>query len=332
MDAELGTTRMGQTGLSVSEIAFGTWRFGRETTAGRTEATREQAHELLDAYAAGGGRFIDTADVYGGGKSERWIGEWLAERDRESYVLASKVYWPTREDDPNGRGLGRKHLRRQLELILDRLGTDYLDVLYIHRWDDQTPARELMRTLARFVDEGRVHYLGASTFRPNAWKIARANELARQQGLEPFTVTQPRYNLVDREIEGEYTEMCRELGVGICPWSPLAQGFLTGKYERGEDPPEDSTASDGEGWADRYLTAGNFDVLDVVRAVAEETGATPAQVAIAYQIRHPDVTAPIIGARTVDQLEENLGAAAVELTDDQFDRLESAKGGPFADL
>jgi aryl-alcohol dehydrogenase-like predicted oxidoreductase len=329
---EIGHVRMGETGLSVSEIAFGTWRFGRESGDGRVEIGEERAHELLDAYAARGGRFVDTADVYGGGVSESWIGDWLAERDRESYVLASKVYWPTREGDPNGRGLERKHLRRQVDSMLDRLGTEYLDVLYVHRWDDDTPMRELVRTLSGVVEDGRVHYLGASTLRPDAWKVARANEFARREGYEPFAVTQPRYNLVDREVEASYLEMCRDGGLGVCPWSPLAQGFLTGKYERGADRPASSTASASDRWRDHYLTDGNFDVLDVVRAVADETGATPAQVAVAWQLHHGDVTAPIVGARTVDQLDENLGAAAVDLTDDQFERLAAAKPGPFDGL
>jgi len=332
MEHKLDTVQLGATGLEVSEIAFGTWRFGRETAAGNLEIDRERAMELLDAYGAAGGRFVDTADVYGGGKSERWIGEWLEGRDRDRFVLASKVYWQTREGDPNAKGLNRKHVRRSIERILDRLGTDYLDVLYIHRWDDATPARELMRTLDGLVDDGLVQYLGASTFRPNAWKIARANEIARQHGWEPFTVTQPRHNLVNREIEGEYMEFCREQGLGIVPWSPLAQGFLTGKYERDEAPPADSTASDSERWEQRYLTGENFDALDVVREVAAEVDALPAQVALAWQMHHPAITAPIVGARTVEQLEENLGAAAVSLSEAQFERLDAAKPGPFDHL
>ncbi|PSQ50480.1 aryl-alcohol dehydrogenase [Halobacteriales archaeon SW_7_65_23] len=332
MDHSLETVPMGQTGLEVSEIAFGTWRFGRETAAGNLEIDRERGHELLDAYESAGGRFIDTADVYGRGKSERWIGEWLADHERDRYVIASKIYWQTREGDPNAKGLNRKHVRRGVERSLDRLGTDYLDVLYIHRWDDATPARELMRTLDGLVDDGLVQYLGASTFRPNAWKVARANEIARKQGWEPFSVAQPRHNLVNREIEGEYMAFCEERGLGIVPWSPLAQGFLTGKYERDEVPPGDSTASDSEGWEERYLTEENFDALDVVRSVADEVDATPAQVSLAWQMHHPTITAPIVGARTVEQLEENLGAATVSLTEEQFERLDAAKAGPFDHL
>lgn len=329
MDLELDTVRMGETGLEVSEIAFGTWRFGRETAAGNLETDRETANELLSAYEAAGGRFIDTANVYGGGDSERWIGEWLTDRDRSEFVIASKIYWSTREGDPNASGLNRKHLRRQLNLILDRLGTEYLDILYIHRWDEETPGREFTATLDEFVSSGRVHYLGASSFRPDGWRLARANERARQRDREPFTLTQPRYNLVDREIEGEYLDFCRDEGLAVFPWSPLAQGFLTGKYTREEGLTGESTASDSDRWSERYLTEENFETLDVVRAVAGETGATPAQVALAYQTHHPDLTAPLIGARTVEQLEENLGAATVTLSEDQFDRLEGAHDGPF---
>jgi aryl-alcohol dehydrogenase-like predicted oxidoreductase len=332
MELDLDTVSMGRTGLEVSEIAFGTWRFGRETAAGNLEISQERGHELLDTYEAAGGRFIDTANVYGGGDSEEWIGDWLEGRNRDEFVIASKVYWPTREDDANAGGLNRKHLRNQIDLMLDRLGTEYLDLLYIHRWDDATPARELMRTLNGLVDDGKVHYLGASTFRPNGWRISRANEIARRHGWEPFTVTQPRYNLIDREIEAEYMEMCRDLDIGIVPWSPLAQGFLTGKYERDADMPEDSTASDSDRWEQRYLTEENFDVLDVVREVAEEVGASEAQVALAFQMHHPDITVPIAGARTTDQLEENLRAATVSLSDEQFERLDESKGDPYDDI
>jgi aryl-alcohol dehydrogenase-like predicted oxidoreductase len=328
----LDTVRLGQTGLRVSELPFGTWRFGRETAAGRLEVDREAATTLLDTYAENGGRTIDTANVYGGGDSEEWIGDWLTGRDREDYVIASKVYFPTDEVEPNHAGLNRKHVRHQVEAICDRLGTDYVDLLYIHRWDEQTPTRELLRTLTGLVDDGRIHYLGASTFRPNAWRVARANELARQEGFEPFTVTQPRYNLVNREIEGPYLEWCREQGLAVLPWSPLAQGFLTGKYDRDSAVPSEARAADSEGWADRYLTEPNFEALDVLRAVADDVDASPAQTALAWLCHHPGVTAPIVGARTVDQLEENLGAADVDLDADQVDRLSAAKPGPFDDL
>jgi aryl-alcohol dehydrogenase-like predicted oxidoreductase len=320
----LDTVSLGRTGTKVSEIAFGTWRFGRENDEGDVEVGSNRAHDLLDAYAEHGGRFIDTADMYGDGLAEEYIGDWLATRDREDYVIASKVYWPTR-DDPNGSGLNRKHLRRQIDRILERLGTGYVDLLYTHRWDDETPAREFMRTLDEFVRDGKVNYLGTSTFEPNAWKVAKANELADRRGYEPFTVSQPRYNVVNREVEGNYLEMCADYDIGVVPWSPLAGGFLTGKYSRNEEPPADSRAATDQQFVDSYLTEENFDALDVVEAVAEEVGASPGQVSLAWLMHHEQVSAPIVGARTVDQLEENLGAAEVSLSDDQFERLAAAK-------
>jgi aryl-alcohol dehydrogenase-like predicted oxidoreductase len=314
---------LGNTGTRVSNVAFGTWRFGRETDKGNVEVKRGRAYDLLDAYAEAGGNFIDTADVYGGGTAEELIGDWLADRDREEFVIASKIYGQTR-DDPNGRGLNRKHLRRQIDRIRDRLRTEYVDLLYIHRWDDETPAEEFVRTLDQFVRDGKVNYLGASTQRPNAWKIVKANEIARREGYEPFTVVQPRYNLVDREIEGNYLEMCRDYRLGVVPWSPLAWGFLTGKYSREGGEPTESRAAEDARFADRYLTEANFDVLEEVEAVADEVGATTAQVALAWLIHHEQVTAPIVGARTVEQLEENLGGADVTLSEEQVARLSGA--------
>lgn len=334
----LQTVPLGRTGLKVSEVAFGTWRFGRERTGdgssstsrrsgaggGALEVDRKQAHRLLDAFADAGGWFIDTADMYGEGRSEEYIGDWLADRDREEFVIASKIYWSTR-DDPNGRGLNRKHLRRQIDLSLDRLGTDYLDLLYTHRWDVDTPAAEFMRTLDEFVRDRKVNYLGTSTLEPNAWRVAKANEIADRRGYEPFTIAQPRYNVVNREIEGNYLDMCEDYDVGIVPWSPLAGGFLTGKYSRDEQPPPDSRAATDGQFADSYLTPANFDALDVLEEIAAEVGATPAQVSLAWLGHHEQVVAPIVGARTVEQLEEDLAAVEVDLTDEQFQRIAAAK-------
>ncbi|WP_135806633.1 aldo/keto reductase [Halorussus marinus] len=320
----LDTVSLGRTGTKVSELAFGTWRFGRENDEDDVEIGKERAHELLDAYAAAGGNFIDTADMYGDGRSEEYIGDWLADRDREEFVIASKIYWPTRED-PNGWGLSRKHLRNSIEGILDRLGTDYVDLLYVHRWDDDTPVEEFMRTLDGFVRDGKVNYLGASTLEPNAWKVAKANEIADRRGYEPFKLAQPRYNLANREIEGNYLEMCTDYDIGVVPWSPLAGGFLTGKYERDAEPPEGTRGATDQQFRESYLTPENFDALEAAEAIADAVDATPAQVSLAWLVHHGRVTAPIVGARTVDQLEENLAAAEIDLTADQFDRLANAK-------
>jgi aryl-alcohol dehydrogenase-like predicted oxidoreductase len=327
---DLDYVPLGRTGLQVSELAFGTWRFGRETDQGTVEIGEDRAYELLDAYERAGGRFIDTADIYGDGDSETWIGNWLAQRDRSDYVIASKVYWPTREENPNFSGLSRTHVRRQIDAILDRLGTDYLDLLYIHRWDDDTPAEQLMRTLNGLVDDGKVNFLGASTHVPDGWHVARANEIADRYGLEPFTISQPRYNLVNREVEDTYLDMCAEYEIDLVPWSPLGQGVLTGKYSREDRHTEsDSTASEDDGWKEYYLTDENFAVVDDVEAVAEEVDATPAQVSLAWLMHHQQVAAPIIGARTVEQLEENLGAAEVTLSEAQFERLADSKASPL---
>ena len=331
-DDGLGFVQFGDTGLQTSELQFGTWRFGKETEEGNVEIGEKRAKKLLDAYADAGGRYIDTADVYGGGKSEEWIGDWLADRDRERYTIASKVYWQIRDGDPNSRGNNRKNVRDRVDAILERLGTDYIDVLYIHRWDDQTPTRELLRTLNGLVEEGKIHYLGASTLRPNAWKVARANELARSEGWEPFTVVQPRYNLVDREIEGDYLEMARSEGLAVCPWSPLGQGFLTGKYDREDGLTGESKASESSRWEQNYLTEENFDLHDVLDEVADEVDASPAQVALAWLTHRDGVTAPIVGARTVEQLDENLAAADIDLSDEQVERLTEAKEGPYDGL
>ncbi|NHX35240.1 MULTISPECIES: aldo/keto reductase [Halolamina] len=331
-ETDLDFVQFGESGLRSSELQFGTWRFGRETEEGNLEIGEERAKRLLDAYADAGGRYIDTADVYGGGQAEEWIGDWLAERDRERFTVASKIYWQIREGDPNSRGNNRKNLRHRVDEILDRLDTDYVDVLYLHRWDGETPTRETMKTLNALVDEGKVHYLGASTLSPNAWRVAKANELARAEGWEPFTVLQPRYNLVDREIEGDYLQFAREEGLGVCPWSPLGQGFLTGKYDREQGLTGESRAAESSRFESAYLTETNFDVHDVLDEVADEVDASPAQTALAWLMHRDGVTAPIVGARTVEQLEENLGAAQIDLSEEQVDRLTEAKGGPYANL
>ncbi|MFC6990926.1 aldo/keto reductase [Haladaptatus sp. GCM10025707] len=321
---DLDVVPLGRTGLHVSEVAFGTWRFGRENDRGDIEVGEDRAHELLDAYAEHGGRFIDTADIYGDGRAEEYIGDWLAGRDREEFTIASKIYWPTRQD-PNGRGLNRKHIRKEIDRILERLGTSFVDILYIHRWDDDTPPEQFMRTLNGLVEDGKVNHLGTSTFEPNAWKVTRANEIADRRGYEPFTVAQPRYNLVNREIEGNYLEMASHYGLAIVPWSPLAGGFLSGKYKRTEEPPEGTRGATDSQFADTYLTSANFDVMEEVSEVAREVGTSPVAVSLAWLLHHDAVTAPIIGARTVEQLEENLAATDITLSRTQFERLANAK-------
>jgi len=328
-------TRLGSTGTTVSQLCYGTWRFGRET-GGVVETDREQAHELLDAAWERGINFFDTANVYGtpNGKSERFIGEWLDDRDREDVVIASKVYFPFDgwgEPGPNDSGLGRKHIRAQIEGTLDRLDTDYLDLYYIHRWDEDSDIVETLRTLNDLVREGKVHYLGASTMA--AWQLTKALWKSDVEGLERFEVTQPLFHAGYRDDVTDYLDVCADQEMAVCPYSPLAGGFLTGKYERTDDDdptkfegPEGARGDLSNRFEDFYLSERGWHVLDELRAVADELDATTPQVALRWLIEQPDITCvPIVGARTVSQLDENVGAADISLSDEQFNRIVSAR-------
>ena len=309
---------LGDTGLQVSRLCFGTWRFGKESD-GVVETTRDEAHDLLDAFADSGGNFIDTANIYGATKSERWIGEWLQSRDREDYVVASKVYGAAESRFESN--LSRKNIRAEIEGTLDRLDTDYLDLYYIHRWDDETPIEETLRTLTQLVREGKVHYLGASKMA--AWKLTTALWESDADGLERFDVTQPRFNAAFREPTQDFLDVCADQDLAVCPYSPLEGGFLTGKYDREGDAPDGSRA-DLEGWFD-HLDERAWDALDAVRAVADEVDATPAQVSLRWLMDRPDYTCvPIVGARTVEQLDENVAAVDVNLSESQRERITAA--------
>ena len=324
--------RLGSTGTRVSELCFGTWRFGRES-GGVVETEKGEAHDLLDRFADHGGTFIDTANVYGdpNGTSEEWIGDWLAGRDRDQFVLASKVYFGFDDSNPNGSGLSRTHIRRQIEGTLERLGTDYLDVYYIHRWDDSVRIEETLSTLTRLVDEGKVNYLGASTMA--GWKLMKALGTSALNDFERFEVTQPLFHAAYRDDVADYLDVCADQDLAVCPYSPLAGGFLTGKYERADpDDPKKVKAPDGsraniyESFSDYYLSERGWHVLDAIRDVAEELDATPAQVALRWLMEQEAFTCvPIVGARTTEQLDENVGACDISLSDDQFERIENAR-------
>ncbi|MGA9399947.1 aldo/keto reductase, partial [Haladaptatus sp.] len=270
---------------------------------------------------------IDTANVYGdpNGTSEEWIGDWLSEYDREDFVIASKVYFPFDgwgEPGPNDSGLSRKHIRAQIEGTLDRLGTDYLDVYYIHRWDDETPIEETLATLTELVDEGKVNYLGASTMA--AWQLTKALWKSDVNGFERFDVTQPMYHAAASGPVEDYLDVCADQDIAVCPYSPLAGGFLTGKYERDGDIPAGSRADLVDYFEDYYMSEEGWEILDEIRAVADELDATPAQVALRWLIQQREFSCtPIVGARTTDQLEENVGAADIELSGEQYDRIEN---------
>ena len=324
--------QLGSTGTRVSELCFGTWRFGRKT-GGVLETDEEEAHELLDTFADHGGNFIDSANVYGdpNGTSESYIGSWLEDRDREKFVITSKVYFDYDDENPNGSGLSRTHIRNQIDKTLDALGTDYLDLYYIHRWDENTPIEETLSTLDRIVEEGKVNYLGASTMA--AWQLTKALWKADSNDYQQFDVTQPLFHAGYYKDVEDYLAVCADQDLAVCPYSPLAGGFLTGKYERADpDDPKSVRAPDGsrgsfdERFERFYLSERGWKVLDEIRAVADEVDASPAQVSLRWLMDQEEFTCvPIVGARTPDQLEENLGAAEVSLTTDQHDRITDAR-------
>ncbi|WP_436929636.1 aldo/keto reductase [Halosimplex halobium] len=319
--------RLGETGLQVSPVCLGTWRFGKEHD-GVVETGREEAHELLDAYAERGGNFIDTANGYGGGDSERWIGEWLEDEDREDYVIASKCFWSTVSRFQEN--LSKKNVRAEVEGSLDRLGTDYLDILYLHRFDDETPIEHTLRAVDDLVSEGKVHYVGISTC--DAWKLTKGLWKADVNNYEAFSVTQPLFHAAYYEDVAEYLDVCADQNLAVCPYSPLAGGFLTGKYERVGDGTYDLDADEGTRadldpmFEDWYVSERGWHVLDAVREVADEVDASPAQVALRWLMDQREFDCvPIVGARTVEQLDENMGAVDVSISDEQFDRIFEAR-------
>lgn len=314
---------LGRTGLRVSELCLGTMTFGGDTD-------EETARRMLDAFVGAGGTFIDTADGYNDGRSEEIIGRWLGGR-RDELVIATKVFHRT-GPGPNDRGLGRKHLIASVEASLRRLRTDYLDLYQAHVFDETTPLEETVATLDGLVRDGKVHYLGASSF--SGWQLQKAIELARQSGREAFACLQPLYNLVDRDAEWELVPLCQAEGLGLIAWSPLRMGLLTGRYRRGMTGPLPGSriarldARGEEAWT-RYATEPTWRTLDALHQVAAEAGRTVAQVALRWLLQRPGVTAPIIGARTFEHFEDNLGAAGWSLDDDQLTALTTASERPL---
>jgi aryl-alcohol dehydrogenase-like predicted oxidoreductase len=327
--------RLGESGVEVSTLCLGTWMFGTELEDGVEATDRDAAHRILDAAWDAGVNFFDTANNYGGGDSERYLGSWLAERERESFVVASKVYFDTR--GRQGTGLSRKIIRAEIEGTLDRLDTEYLDLYYVHGWHEDSPIAETMAALDDLVREGRVHYLGVSNFA--AWQLIQAQGLADRHDWAPISVIQPRYNALDhypytvdpseQPLPG-LLDACRDQDIAVAPYAPLAGGFLTGKYDRGPDGELEAPPDTRGALLDTYgpFTERAWGVLDAVRSVADDVGATPAQVALRWVMEAPGVTSvPIVGARSEEQLEENVGVVDVHLDSDQYERIARAGRG-----
>jgi aryl-alcohol dehydrogenase-like predicted oxidoreductase len=260
--------------------------------------------------------FYDTANYYSNGRSEEITGELLSGY-RDDVVLATKVYFPMGEK-PNQQGLSRVHIMRQIDSSLRRLGTDHVDLYQIHRWDYDTPIEETLRTLDDLVHQGKVRYIGASSMW--AWQFERALRTSDRLGLERFVSMQNQYNLCYREEEREMIPLCHDQGIGLLPWSPLARGFLSGRYKRGEKPDSKRFKSD-ELLGERFFRPEDFDVVERLEEVAKEKSVSPAQVAISWLL-HKGVTAPIIGATKLEHVEEAVAAIDVKLSEDDMRRLE----------
>ncbi len=308
---------LGRTGMKVSELCLGTMTMGREAD----EAT---SHRMLDTFVDAGGNFIDTADIYTQGVSEEIVGRWLKEKPRDDVVLATKVRF-TMGDGVNDVGLSRKHILSAVEASLRRLQTDYIDLYQVHCWDPGTPLEETLATLDALLKSGKVRYIGASNF--TGWQLQKAIDTSKKMGLEVFSCLQPLYNMLDRSVEWELIPVCQNEGLGVIPWSPLRGGWLSGKYRRGMTAPPSGTRveeAEKQGWGESWRAYNNdrtWSVLDELFAVAEETGKTPAQVALNWLMHQPGVTAPISGVRSMAHLQDNLGTVGWQLSVEQQARL-----------
>ena len=312
--------KLGRTGLKVSELCLGTMQWG-------WTADEDTAIAVMDAFVAAGGTFIDTADIYSrwaegnpGGVSEEIIGRWMKARgNRRQIVLATKVrgvMWP----GPNGEGLSRAHIMAAVEDSLRRLQTDVIDLYQTHWFDADTPIDETMRALDDLVRQGKVRYVGCSN--PGAaWRLAKALWSSDKLGLARYDSLQPHYSLAHRaEFERELKELCQEEGIGVIPYSPLAGGFLTGKYRRGEPVPESARAS---GIQRRYLNDKGFAIIEALEKLGQGRGKSIAQMALAWQLSQPVITSPIIGANSVEQLNDSLGAVGLRLSDEEMKALDA---------
>jgi len=311
------TTTLGP--FTVSRLCLGTMLMGDKTPVG-------ESHRMLDRFLDAGGNFIDTADTYSDGGSEETLAPWLARR-RDEVVLATKLRFPV--SDPGGEGLAPDRIAKACDASLRRLGVDEIDLYQVHAPDPDVPLEDTLEALDALVGAGKVRALGASNF--PAYLLAWSVALQDRNGWEPFISLQPQYSLVERSIELELLPFCRAAGLGVLPWGPLGAGFLSGKYKRGERPPEGSRIAGAdetlEEAYERRAIERHFRVVDAAAEIAEARGATIPQVALAWLLGTEGVTAPIVGPRTFEQLEGVLGADELELTAEERARLE-APGGP----
>jgi voltage-dependent potassium channel beta subunit len=310
---------LGRSGLKVSEIAYGNW-----ITHG-SQVEEDAARECVAAALDEGITTFDTADVYAGTKAEEVLGRALRGLRRESVEIFTKVFWPTGEG-PNDRGLSRKHIMESAHASLRRLETDYLDLYQAHRYDHETPLEETLRAFDDLVRQGKVLYIGVSEWR--AEEISAALKIADDMGLDRIVSNQPQYNMLWRVIETEVVPLCSKEGIGQIVWSPIAQGVLTGKYRPGSQPPAGSRATDPSGshFISSYLSDDLLRRVEELRPVAESAGLSLAQLAIAWVLQNPNVSAAIIGATRPEQVRENVRASGVRLEPDLMRRIDDILG------
>ncbi|MGH2365262.1 MAG: aldo/keto reductase [Chloroflexota bacterium] len=305
---------LGRTGVQVSQLCLGCMMFGRRSSA-------EESYAMIDRALEAGINFLDTANVYARGDSEEMTGEALRRSGtRQRVVLATKVHGRMEDDDPNALGNSRRHIMAQCEASLKRLKTDYIDLYQIHRPEPGTPIDETLRALDDLVRSGKVRYIGTSTF--GAWQVVESLWVSKELGLNRFVTEQPPYNVLDRRVERELAPMAQTFGIGLIPWSPIAGGLLSGKYRRGQAAPAESRYASNSGPQRGRLVDEVYDVVEELDRLAQAKDCTMVQLAIAWLMTRPAVTAPIIGPRTMEQLDEYLGAPSVTVTADDCERID----------
>jgi len=311
----------------VSDLALGTMLFGEDSSRSTPPKEAEkQVHRFLDA----GGNHIDTADVYADGRSEEIVGKALHEK-RKDVILATKVRFPTGKSI-NEQGLSRHHIIEGVHASLRRLNTDYIDLYYMHCWDPITPLEESLRAFDDLITAGKIRYIGVSNFK--SWQVMKAISVSNSRLYSRFIAAQYQYSLVNRDIEYEFTDLCKEEGIGIIPWGPLGGGFLSGKYKKGQRPQNSSegriadTGEQTEEHWERRDTRRNWNIIDQVGEIADARGSSYPQIALAWLRMQENVSSVIMGARTMKQLEDNLKAAEISLTKEELNKLNKASEMP----
>ncbi len=310
---------LGRSGLRISELVLGAMTFGNE-------CDQKTSFQILDRFAEEGGNTIDTANVYSNGISESIVGEWMKSKNRDDFVIATKVRFPM-GSKPNEAGVSTKHIRSSFKKSLYRLKTDYIDLYQIHAWDTLTPLEESIYTLSNLVDEGLVNYIGISNFK--GWQIQKTIDICQKYGFRKIVSVQPQYNLLERGIEYEIEDVIKEYGLGVISWSPLRGGWLTGKFKKGVKPSSTDTrvgnskASDpGEAW-ERYNNEMTWEIISKIGEIAKNRVVPESQVSINWVRSHEWVTAPIIGARNLQQLNNNIPSIEWNLSRDEINELDA---------